>query len=110
MRRLFHQIQQQKRLRQQRVQQKQHRQQLRKHRQQQKQHRQQLNQQRAQQRQLKRKQRVQMQQHHMIRQVFLIQALIQISVRRRIQILRMQNMYHLQMRFLMQSVQLRRAM
>lgn len=60
-----------------------------------KQHRQQLNQQKAQQRQLKRKQRVQMQQHHMIRQVFLIQALIQISVRRRIQILRMQNMYHL---------------
>ena len=48
-----------------------------------KQHRQQLNQQKAQQRQLKRKQRVQMQQHHMIRQAFLIQVRIQISVRKK---------------------------
>ena len=110
MRRLFHQIQQQKRLRQQRVQQKLHRQQLRKHRQQQKLHRQQLNQQKAQQRQLKRKQRVQMQQHHMIRQAFLIQVRIQISVRRKMQISRMQSMYHLQMKLLMQSVQLRLVM
>ena len=110
MQRLFHQLQQQKKLRQQRVQQKLQRQQQRKHRQQQKLHKQQLNQQKAQQRQLKRKQRVQIQHHHMIRQAFLIQVRTQISVRRRMQISRMQSMYHPQMKFLMQSVQLRLAM